>query len=158
MGWRYLLSFCLGCHMYLLLKEIQNEALKHLSLAFKYSNCHLDTGSFHSVRNLPKHKRLFNCNPWLLSISSGSHHGYQKDQPWQFKEDVTATVLFLPRHYFLLAFHIVPVFFFPTTEGQTLGAACAATAKSPKTDSLQKHSNLVCTANLGVNNTILVFN
>lgn len=76
----------------------------------------------------------------------------------KFKEDVTATVLNLPSHYFLLAFHIVPIFFFPPTEAQTLGTAYATTAKSPKTDFLQKHSNLVCTANLGVNNTILVFN
>lgn len=41
---------------------------------------------------------------------------------------------------------------------QILGTALGTTAKSPKTDFLQKHSNLVCTTNFGVNNTILVFN
>ncbi len=76
----------------------------------------------------------------------------------QFKEDITATVLFLPRQNFALASHIVPIFLFPPTESQTLGTVHATTAKSPKADFLQKHSNLVCAANLGVNNTILVFN
>ena len=62
------------------------------------------------------------------------------------------------RQYFVWASHIVPIFLLPPTETQTVGTVPGTTAKSPKTDFLHKHSNLVCTTNLGVNNTILVFN
>lgn len=42
----------------------KKEALKHLFLAFKeFEQLHLDTsGSFHSVRNLLRHKRLLDCS------------------------------------------------------------------------------------------------
>lgn len=55
--------------------EIRKEAIKHLFVverrlgvsASSYHGCHFDTsGSFHSVRNLPKEKkRLFDGNLWL---------------------------------------------------------------------------------------------
>ena len=66
-------------------------------------------------------------------------------------------------HFFPDSILLEPPTLYPSSSShpqktQTVGTARAATAKSPKADFLQKHSNLVCSANLGVNNTILVFN
>ena len=58
--------------MYPMPEEIREEALKHFkNLNSSYHGCHLDTsGSFHSVRNLPKQKKNIRQQPESVSMQA----------------------------------------------------------------------------------------
>ncbi len=70
--WDGIISFPLAKNgrVYPMQKDIRKEALSHLSLAFRQFGQLLSwttSTSFHSVRNLPKQKGLFDHGPRLMS-------------------------------------------------------------------------------------------